>query len=127
MCIWKVMADTFDFDDSAIKELLYENYPVQKFMNARQSMGISACKGMGKTFLLKAKRMKLQPTEGRESDALLFPKNQLVDTPAAFRLNRANRKFLESYYNWVDLWISCICIYLLSQEHCRLGTVYGYR
>lgn len=119
MCVWKVMADTFDFDDSAIKELLYENYPIQKFMNANQSMGISACKGMGKTFLLKAKRMRMQPLEERESDALILPKNQLVDTPAAFRLNRASRKFLESYHNWVDLWISCICIYLLSQEELR--------
>lgn len=119
MCVWKVMADTFDFDDATIKDLLYVNYPVQKFMNARQSMGISACKGMGKTFLLKAKRMQLQPTEERESDALLLPKNQLVDTPAAFVLNRANRKFLESYYNWVDLWIGCICIYLLSQEEIK--------
>lgn len=116
MCVWKVMADTFDFDDSAIKELLYENYPIQKFMNAKQSMGISACKGMGKTFLLKAKRMRMQSPEERESDALLLPKNQLVDTPTAFRLNRASRKFLESYHNWVDLWVSCICIYLLSQE-----------
>lgn len=43
MCVWKVMADTFDFDDSAIKELLYENYPVQKFMKVSHSMGISAC------------------------------------------------------------------------------------
>lgn len=119
MCVWKVMADTFDFDDSAIKELLYENYPVKKFMNARQSMGISACKGMGKTFLLKAKRMQLQSAKGRESDALLLPKDQLVDTPVAFMLNRANRKFLESYYNWVDLWVSCICIYLLSQEEIK--------
>lgn len=119
MCVWKVMADTFDFDDSAINELLYENFPIQKFMNARQSMGISACKGMGKTFLLKAKRMRLQPLTERESDALLLPKNQLVDTPGAFALNRANRRFLESYYNWVDLWVGCICIYLLSQDEIK--------
>lgn len=89
-------------------------------MNAQQSMGISACKGMGKTFLLKAKRMQLQTTEDRENNILLLPKNQLVDTPAAFMLNRANRKFLESYYNWVELWVSCICIYLLSQEEIKV-------
>ena len=49
MCIWKVMADSFDFDDIEITQLVYQNYPVKRFMDAKQSMGISACKGMGKT------------------------------------------------------------------------------
>lgn len=119
MCVWTVMADSFDFDDSEIMERLYQNYPVERFLNAKQSMGLSACKGMGKTFLLKAKRMQMQLDPARISGILLLPKNQLVDTPSPYILDRTHRRFLESYHNWVGLWIGCISIYLLSQEEIR--------
>lgn len=118
MCIWNIMADVFDFDNHEITQLLYVNYPVKKFMDAKQSMGVAACKGMGKTFLLKAKRMHLNESAGNEG-ALLLPKNQLVDTPVSFVLNKTHIRFLSSYYNWVDLWIGCISIYLLSQKEIK--------
>lgn len=114
MCIWKVMADSFDFDDIEITQLVYQNYPVKRFMDAKQSMGISACKGMGKTFLLKAKRMRLQ--KENDSSILFLPKNQLVDAPAPCVLDQTHISFLKSYNNWVALWIGCISIYLLSQD-----------
>lgn len=108
------MADSFDFDDTEITQLVYQNYQVKRFMDAKQSTGISACKGMGKTFLLKAKRMRLQ--KENDSGILFLPRNQLVDAPAPCVLDQSHISFLGSYNNWVALWIGCISIYLLSQD-----------
>lgn len=114
MCIWNTSADMLDFSSTEIMKCLYINYPVKKFINASNSMGVSACKGMGKTFLLKVKRMKMSNAGEEKENILLLPKNQLVDTPGTILLNKTHIRFLSSYYNWVDLWISCVAIYLLS-------------
>ena len=112
MCIWRIAADTFGFDDSYITDIVYINSPVKKFLDADSSMGISACKGMVKTFLLKAKRMLMME---KNPSYLFLPQDQLVDTPSPIVLNRNQIKFLSSYSNWVSIWTFCICAYILSQ------------
>lgn len=114
MCIWCTTADALDFDNVEMVKCLYVNYPVKKFIDAKNSMGISACKGMGKTFFLKAKRMKIMNSGIEKDNILLLPKDQLVDTPGPILLNKTHIRFLSSYYNWVGLWTACISAYLLS-------------
>ena len=114
MCIWSVAADNNSFSEDTIMNLLYYNNHVTAFMNSNSSKGIAGCKGMGKTFLLKAKRIKLQ-NESNNS-ILILPKNRMVDASGALPLNKVHKKFLSSYSNWKHLWISCISIYLLSQD-----------
>ncbi len=112
MSIWNLAADTFDFDDVQIEKVVYANHSVDKFMQATNSMGISACKGMGKTFLLKAKRLSLN----KKNSNCVLPKDQLVDTPGPIVLNHSQIKFFSSYSNWVAIWIFCISAYILSQD-----------
>ncbi len=112
MCIWSVEADIFDFDENDIFKVLYVNAPVRRFLSAKDSMGIAGCKGMGKTFLLKAKRIEMQ--KNNNGSILLLPKNNLLDTSAPIILDRMHDKLLSSYDNWISLWLSCISIYILS-------------
>ena len=109
MCIWSVEADIFDFNDKEIMELVYTNDDVDRFMKAEDSMGIAACKGMGKTFLLKAKRMEMM----KDKSILILPKDRIVDVSGTIAIESMQIKFLSSFSNWVSLWISCIAIYLL--------------
>ena len=112
MCIWNMAADIYGFSDTQIKDVTYVNHSINRFMEATTSMGISACKGMGKTFLLKAKRLSMN----NDLSFLVLPENQLVDTPGPIILGHNQIKFLSSYSNWVSLWIFCISAYILSQE-----------
>ena len=112
MCVWSVEADIFDFDDSAIMDFVYSNRDVDRFMSAKDSMGIAACKGMGKTFLLKAKRLEMM----KDKSILILPKDSIVDVSGTIAIESMQINFLSSYSNWVSLWISCIAIYLLSQD-----------
>ena len=114
MCIWSVAADNSTFSDDTIMDLLYCNNRVTSFINSNCSKGIAGCKGMGKTFLLKAKRIKLQ--EESNNSILILPKDRMVDAPGTLQLNGVHINFLSSYNNWKSLWISCISIYLLSQK-----------
>lgn len=112
MYIWNIAADIYGFSDTQIEDMIYVNPSIKKFMDADYSMGISACKGMGKTLILKAKRMKMM----QDQSYFFLPKNQLVDTPGPIILGRAQIKFLSSYQNWVAIWTFCICAYILSQD-----------
>ena len=113
MCIWSIEADIFDFDDRDITSLVYINDDVDKFLKAKDSMGIAACKGMGKTFLLKAKRMIMM---NNSQGVMTLPADRLVDVSGTIAINSMHRNFLSSYNNWISLWISCISIYLLSLD-----------
>lgn len=113
MCVWSVEADIFDFNDSDILEFVYSNNEVRRFLEAKNSMGLAACKGMGKTFLLKAKRMQMQG----DNAVLFLPKNRLVDVSGTVSIDRMHMKFLSSYSNWTSVWLSCICIYILSLDN----------
>lgn len=112
MCIWNMAADTFGFDDQYITDIVYANGTINRFLQAKNSMGIAACKGMGKTFLLKAKRLSMM----NDSSYMFLPQNQLVDTPGPVILNNSQLKFLSSYSNWVSIWTFCISAYILSQS-----------
>ena len=113
MCIWNVEADIIDFDDNDIMSLVFINQYIDDFLRAKDSMGIAACKGMGKTFLLKAKRMKMMD---ENPGILTLPTDRLVDVSGTIAIGTTQRNFLSSYNNWVALWISCISIYLLSLD-----------
>ena len=113
MCVWSVEADIFDFDNKEITELVYKNDDVNRFMNAKDSMGVAACKGMGKTFLLKAKRMEMM----KDKSVLILPKDRIVDVSGTIAIESMQIKFLSSYSNWVSLWIACIAIYILSLDN----------
>lgn len=113
MCVWSIEADIFDFDDSEIMDFVYCNADVNRFMTAKDSMGIAACKGMGKTFLLKAKRLEMM----KDKSILILPKDSIVDVSGTIAIESMQINFLSSYSNWVSLWISCIAIYLLSQDN----------
>lgn len=113
MCIWSVEADIFDFNSETILDILYRNNYVDSFMNAEDSMGIAACKGMGKTFLLKSKRIRMMKDD---KSILTLPKNRMVDSSGPITLDKMHISFLSSYSNWVSIWIFCISVYLLSLE-----------
>lgn len=112
MYIWNIAADIYGFSDTQIEDMIYINSSIKRFMDADYSMGISACKGMGKTLILKAKRMKMMQNQSY----LFLPQNQLVDTPGPIILGRSQIRFFSSYHNWVSIWIFCICAYILSQD-----------
>lgn len=114
MCVWNIAADNSSLSDETIMKLLYYNNSVTSFMNSSSSKGIAGCKGMGKTFLLRAKRIKMQ-NEANNS-ILILPKDRVVDASGSLPLNNVHVNFLSSYSNWKSLWISCISIYLLSQK-----------
>lgn len=116
MCVWSIEADILDFNNSDIVELVYRNNDVERFISAKNSMGIAACKGMGKTFLLKAKRMEMM---NADKSILILPQDQIVDVSGTIALKAMHINFLSSYSNWVSLWISCIAIYILSLENFR--------
>ncbi len=113
MCIWNVEADIYDFDSETILDILYSNNYVDSFMQAKDSMGIAACKGMGKTFLLKSKRIQMMK---EQNSVLTLPKNRMVDSSGPITLDRMHISFLSNYSNWVSIWIFCISTYLLSLD-----------
>lgn len=115
MCIWKVEGDVLDFGDNALN-IIYRNNSVEQFLEAEHSTGLAAPKGMGKTFLVKAKRVQLQKLA---KGLLLLPRDKMVDVPGPIYLKNSHLTLLTDYNNWVSIWISCIAIYLLSLEEFR--------
>ena len=112
--IWKTQADTIDFQDSEILNILYENKLVKDFLSSDHSIGISATKGMGKTFLIKIKRFQMQLKEN--SGILLLPKDRMADVSAPIYLSKGQVTLLSNYENWIDLWIALLGIYLFSLD-----------
>ena len=110
--IWRAQADTISFQDEEILNVLYENKAVEEFLYSDQSKGISATKGMGKTFLIKIKRFQTQSQEN--NGVLILPKDRLVDVSAPVFLTSGQITLLSDYENWVNLWISLLGIYLFS-------------
>ena len=109
--IWMAQADTISFQDQAVLNILYENKTVTDFLLSERSTGISATKGMGKTFLIKIKRFKKQ---AEDNGCLILPRDRLVDVSAPVYLTKGQLTLLKEYNNWIDLWISIVGIYLLS-------------
>ena len=114
MCIWKIEADIIDFNDTE-PSLLYRNAKVDLFMNASDSMTVSAVKGMGKTFLLKAKRY----LTGQKSGVTILPINNYLDVPSSISIKKQHITIFSDYYRWIEIWICAISIYFLSLDKYR--------
>ena len=115
MCVWKIEADIIDFSGSE-PNLLYRNSTVDLFMNASDSMAVSAVKGMGKTFLLKAKRY----FTAQKSGITILPSNNLIlDVPSNIYIKKQHVSIFSDYYQWINIWLCSISIYILSQDKYR--------
>ncbi len=110
MCRWIVDADRLqmhDFDD----KILYRNKVVESFINNDRNLGIEAPKGMGKTFLMKCKRMKSQSQGIR-----CFPQDSMCDILDKVTFEDSMLKYLEDYTTWIDLWKISICLSLIKTD-----------
>lgn len=104
MCKWIVDADQIqmsDYDSS----LLYQNDLVTSFVFNETKLGIEGPKGLGKTFLMKSKRM---VSNGK--GIFCIPQNAMCDILDKVTFEESLSKYLEDYTNWVDLWKLAICI-----------------
>jgi hypothetical protein len=113
-CVWDIDADIIRIGQGGITKQLFRNSRIDDFLTEEYSMGISGSKGMGKTFVLKCKRL-LSQNEG----LLVLPRDSLLDTAGAIELSKSHIKLLCVYNNWVNLWISCISVFLLSEKEVR--------
>ena len=109
MCKWIVDADLLqssDFDN----DLLYRTDVVNSFMNNDRKLGINAPKGLGKTFLLKHKRI-----ESQKSGVICLPRDSMLDIMEKIMPSESMFRYLLEYTNWVDLWQLSICIALIKE------------
>lgn len=104
MCKWIVDADQIqmrDFDN----RILYRTETVDSFVYNDRKLGIEGPKGLGKTYLMKSKRM-LSQQEG----ILCLPQDAMCDILDKVTFEESMGKYLQDYANWVDLWKAAICI-----------------
>lgn len=104
MCKWIVDADQIQLDDYNVS-VLYRTLTVNSFLDNPHMLGIEGPKGLGKTFLLKSKRM-INQNRGVHC----MPKDTMCDILDKVTLNESMAKYLEDYAIWVDLWKLSICI-----------------
>ena len=57
--VWILDADGIEFDNREINNI-YRTNTVDEFLDNEKKLGIAAPRGLGKTFLIKAKRMIMQ-------------------------------------------------------------------
>ena len=110
MCTWIVDADQIqltDFDET----LLFRTRTVDSFLDNDNRFGIQGPKGIGKTYLLKCKRM-LSQKEG----VLCLPQNAMCDILDKVTFDDSMARFMKDYVNWVDLWKAAICISTLKAQ-----------
>ena len=119
--VWILDADGIDFHDSEVNNI-YINNVVREFLKNEKKLGISAPRGLGKTFLLKAKRNLFQ----QKSGVLCLPKNSMVDTVHIPRFYKSSLSFFENYDNWKTLWRISISMSILKQlneqQHIDINT-----
>jgi len=119
---WTVDADDIkiaeDFDDG----LLHKPPWVEGFLNAGDDKFIVVgTKGFGKTLLLKAKRIRLQRTDG----VLCIPENALLDKPIGDKIFGKDQLALyaQSTEWWAKVWLTSIAAAVLK----RLDQLDGVR
>lgn len=119
--VWILDADGIEFHNIAVNNI-YRNSVVDEFIGNEKKLGVSAPRGLGKTFLLKAKRNAYQQKMG----VLCLPMNSMVDTIHTPRFYRSSLSFFENYENWRTLWKISISISILKQldeqQHINLNT-----
>lgn len=106
MCMWIVDADQLelsDFNDEI--DVLYSTDIVNSFVYDDRKLGIEAPKGIGKTFLLKCKRMISQ-----KKGIMCLPQDVMCDILDKVTFCSSMSKYMEDYVNWVDLWKAAISI-----------------
>lgn len=86
-------------------DVLFRTPTVDLFLNSSNMLGIEAPKGLGKTYLLKSKRM-ISQSEG----VLCLPQDSLCDIMDKVTFEESMSRYLEDYVNWIDLWKAAICI-----------------
>ena len=104
MCKWIVDADQIQIKDLD-NRTLYRNDVVDSFVYNDRKLGIEAPKGLGKTYLMKCKRMVSQ-----QQGILCLPQDAMCDILDKVTFEESMSKYLEDYVNWVDLWKTAICI-----------------
>ena len=114
MSVWIVEGDNIDISDKALN-IVYYNDKVREFLYDGSQWGISSAKGFGKTFLMKVKRKQLQNKEG----VTCLPRDIMVDVPGEISLKQSVSKYMEDYYNWVNLWTVSIGVSLLNDPIIR--------
>jgi len=111
MCLWIVDADQIQMDDFN-NRILYRNAIVDSFVYNDLKLGIEAPKGLGKTFLMKCKRM-----ESQKSGVLCLPKDSMCDILDKVTFEESMSRYLEDYTNWVDLWKAAIVISIIKAKN----------
>lgn len=117
MCRWIVDADQIQELDYK-SDILYENDSVRQYLNEERKFAIISPKGYGKTFLLKAKRMKSQ-----NSGVCCIPQDALCDILPSINIG-ANSSIMEDYSKWVSLWEVAIYISVIKYEKNMLPQEY---
>lgn len=84
---------------------------VDSFLNNESNLGIEAPKGLGKTFLIKCKRIKSQ-----EKGIKCIPQDSMCDILDKITLEDSMYTYLEDYTNWIDLWRISICIAVIRLD-----------
>jgi hypothetical protein len=119
MHIWHEDADSFTGDDD-FSNIVLRNKIVETYLSDTRILGIAAIKGQGKTFLIKAKRKKLQNTkEGKDESTSVtcYPKGSLVDTLISpINFNHKIKGLLKEYETWVSLWQFSIAAAIINSD-----------
>lgn len=104
MCLWIVDADQIQIPDYN-NDLLFLTPTVDSYVNNFSKLGIEGPKGLGKTYLLKSKRMVSQG-----GGILCLPQDAMCDILDKVTFEESMSKYMEDYVNWVDLWKAAISI-----------------
>ena len=97
--VWILDADGIEFDNEEINNI-FRTRIVDEFLEDEKKLGVAAPRGLGKTFLIKAKRKIMQNKPG----VLCLPEITMVDTISSPRFSESNKRFFEDYENWKFLW-----------------------
>lgn len=114
MCKWIVDADQIQMRDYD-NRVLYRTDTVDSFVDNDRKLGIEGPKGLGKTYLMKSKRMVSQ-----QAGILCLPQDSMCDILDKVTFEDSMSKYLQDYTNWVDLWKAAICISV--HKACIQGT-----
>lgn len=106
--VWIKDADYIDFNDM-LDTAIYRTSQVQEYLEGNK-LGVAALRGVGKTFLMKAKRQIEQNKQG----VICLPTDQMVDSISEIVLDPSSKGYLEDYANWPPIWKSAILISLFS-------------
>ena len=114
MLNWIVDARNIRDEDAFDDNLMLRTNPINHFLNDKKDtlFFVMATKGLGKTFVLKAKSIYYT----RDGIPLIHD-NMLVDKPGAgvtiFRKEKI--RIFESLQNWINLWTASICLSIIKK------------